>query len=313
MTTQTLQSNFHTTSSGSKLHYLQTGCSSGPLLLCLHGLGGSTETFIRLLPHLPSCYNIVLLDFPGFGKSPFVPKSNTVTIAGYVADLGEFIADLQELARPSQARDVIIIGHSLGAIIALQYAAQYPETIGGLALLGSGRAAGHILAARQRMYDLAEAVRTKGLDFAANVATKSNFYEATYVSPKVDRICADRDCRPRRVADPKAKDAVRSAVLASDPEGYAATCEAIVDLGHRDPQYERVTAPAVFVAGDLDMISPVGRSQELSLLLGGTSWVEIVRSGHQPILEDLAGVRQAIDKLVASVAVCSAARAMKDP
>jgi 3-oxoadipate enol-lactonase len=115
------------------------------------------------------------------------------------------------------------------------------------------------------------------------------------------------------VADPKAKDAVRSAVLASDSEGYAATCEAIVDLEHKDPQYERITAPAVFVAGDLDLISPVGRSQELSLLLGGTSWVEIVRSGHQPILEDLPGVRQAIDKLRASVAVCSAARAMKDP
>jgi hypothetical protein len=179
MTKQTLLSSFHITSSGSKLHYLQTGCSSGPLLLCLHGLGGSTETFIPLLPYLPSCYSIVLLDFPGFGESPFIPKSTTATVSGYVADLGEFIAALQGFARPLQARDVVIIGHSLGAIIALQYAAQYPETIGGLALLGSGRAAGQIPAARQRMCDLAAAVRTKGLDFAANIATESNFYEAT--------------------------------------------------------------------------------------------------------------------------------------
>jgi 3-oxoadipate enol-lactonase len=102
-------------------------------------------------------------------------------------------------------------------------------------------------------------------------------------------------------------------VLASDPEGYAATCEAIVALEHKDPQYENITAPSVFVAGDLDMISPVSRSQELCGLLGGTSWVDIVRSGHQPILEDLPGVKQAIDKLLASVAVCSAARSMKDP
>jgi 3-oxoadipate enol-lactonase len=313
MTTRTLQSSVHTTSSGTKLHYLQAGSASAPLLLCLHGLGGSTESFTPLLPHLPSSYNIVLLDFPGFGKSPFVPKSTAVTVASHVTNLGEFIAAVQGLASPSQGRDIIIIGHSLGAIVALHYAAEHPETIGGLALLGPGRAAGHIPAARQRMCDLAEKVRTKGIEFAADVATKSNFYEDTYVYLNWSKNSADGGCRPDRTADPRAKEAVKSAVLASNPEGYAATCEAIVALEHKDPEYAKITAPSVFVAGDLDMISPIGRSQELCELLGGTSWVEMVRSGHQPILEDIPGVKRATDKLLASVAVCSAARSMKEP
>lgn len=60
------------------------------------------------------------------------------------------------------------------------------------------------------------------------------------------------------------------------------------------------------------MISPVGRSQELSRLMGGTTWVEIAASGHQPIFEDLQSVQQAIDKLLGSVAVCSAGRELKD-
>jgi 3-oxoadipate enol-lactonase len=182
MTTQTLKSSFHTTSGGTKLHYLQAGCAYGSLLLCLHGLGGSAETFTPLLPYLPTSYNIVLLDFPGFGKSPFIPKSTTVTVASHVTDLGELIAALQGLESPSQSRDIIIIGHSLGAIVALHYTAGHPETVGGLALLGSGRAAGHIQAVRQRMCDLAESVRTSGLKSAADVATRSNFYEDTYVS-----------------------------------------------------------------------------------------------------------------------------------
>jgi 3-oxoadipate enol-lactonase len=119
--------------------------------------------------------------------------------------------------------------------------------------------------------------------------------------------------RQGRIVDPSAREAVKSAVLDSDPEAYAQTCEAIVDLKHTDPKYEKILSPSVFVAGDRDMISPVQRSQELSGLMGGTSWVEVVKSGHQPILEDIYAVKQAIDKLLGSVAVCLAARAMKDP
>lgn len=86
-------------------------------------------------------------------------------------------------------------------------------------------------------------------------------------------------------------------MTASDPEGYAQTCEALVSLNHQDPQYEKITCPVIFVAGDKDTISPVERSKDLSMLVGGESQVEVVKSGHQPILEDLPGVEKAIDCL----------------
>ena len=84
----------------------------------------------------------------------------------------------------------------------------------------------------------------------------------------------------------------------ADPEAYAQTCEAIVDSSHKDPQYQDITCPVVFVAGDKDMISPVQRSQDLSTLVGGRSWVHVVKSGHQPILEDLQGVEKAVHQLM---------------
>jgi 3-oxoadipate enol-lactonase len=83
-------------------------------------------------------------------------------------------------------------------------------------------------------------------------------------------------------------------VSASDPEGYAQTCEAVVHLDHKDPLYQEIVCPIVFVAGDKDLISPVQRSEDLVKLVGGRSWMNIVKSGHQPILEDLHGVRRAI-------------------
>ena len=87
----------------------------------------------------------------------------------------------------------------------------------------------------------------------------------------------------------------------ADPEAYAQTCEAIVDGSHKDPPYQDITCPVVFVAGDKDMISPVQRSQDLSTLIGGRSWIHVVKSGHQPILEDLPGVEKAVHQLMEAV------------
>ena len=81
---------------GTKTHYIQAGDPKGPLLLCLHGLGGSTETFVPLLPYVPKTYNIVLVDFPGFGKTP-LSGAEPLSVTGHVSDLHHLIAYLQAI------------------------------------------------------------------------------------------------------------------------------------------------------------------------------------------------------------------------
>ncbi|KAF1937839.1 alpha/beta-hydrolase, partial [Clathrospora elynae] len=220
MIAQSLTPSHHTTPSGTKTHFLQGGNPAGPLLVCLHGLGVSTETFIPLPLSLPQTYKIILVDFQGFGKSPLSNPTKRLSIPGHASNLGTLIASLQA----DLVAKVFLVGHSLGVIIALHYAAQHPDSVAGLALLGSGRAAGHISAVRQRMLDLTAAVREKGISVAADLAVKSNFYEDT----------------PERTVDPSAREAVRRDVSASDPEGYAQTCEAIDSLDHKDPPYEKI-------------------------------------------------------------------------
>lgn len=89
-----MQSHFISKPDGSKLHCQRSGDPEGTLLICLHGLGGSTATFIPLVPHLPQDHNIILVDFPGFGKSP--PPSQGPTITGLVSDLQNVIKSVQE-------------------------------------------------------------------------------------------------------------------------------------------------------------------------------------------------------------------------
>jgi 3-oxoadipate enol-lactonase len=134
------------------------------------------------------------------------------------------------------------------------------------------------------MLDLASDTRTQGIEFIAKKSLSNNF-----------------PLPGQRAVPAENLEEGRKAVAASDPEGYARTCEMIVDPSHVDPDYSKVTCPAVLVAGDLDIISPPQRSEDISSLLGGTSWVEVVKSGHQPLIDDTEATVSAILKLLEKV------------
>ncbi|CAK7218037.1 hypothetical protein SBRCBS47491_003370 [Sporothrix bragantina] len=279
-------SSFIDTPLGYKIHYLTSGNPTGQLVICLHGLGGSTDTYTTFVRLLDASLCVIRVDFPGFGKSPLPtgPDARRISVADHVANLHHLISSLQTAAPPDSAaatKPVLLVGHSLGAVVSLQYAAAYAADgkVGGAFLLGPGRAGSRIPPARKAMLDLAALVRTEGIGAAATKSSQvTNFYADT----------------PDRTVPLELKKAVYDAVAASDPEGYAQTCEAIVADEHVDPDYGVIKCPVVFVAGDKDMISPVSRSEDLAKLVGGPTEVQIVRSGHQPILEDLEGVKLAL-------------------
>jgi pimeloyl-ACP methyl ester carboxylesterase len=278
-----MQSHLFRAESGASTHYIECGNLSGSLIILLHGLGGSTATFDALIPSIPlEKYRVIAVDFEGFGKSALCNK--TISVERLVWNLSELIESLHQTQRPEPAAvssfesPVIIVGHSLGSIIALHYAASKPDNVKSLGLIGAGRSASHISAARQRMLGLAEMVRNRGIVSAAELAMKTNF-------------AADEENSPLQ------REAVRKAVAASDPEAYALTCEAIVDPSHKDPDYSKITCPTVFICGNGDTLSPPERSHDLKKLLGGSSEVSVVRGGHQPILSDLEGTKTAIARL----------------
>ncbi|KAF2704931.1 alpha/beta-hydrolase [Pleomassaria siparia CBS 279.74] len=270
---------------GTKTHYPRTIDQAGPLLVCLHGLGGSTETFKPLVERLPAGYDIVLVDFQGFGKTPLTSTTKVPSIQGHVSDLHDLITSLQtnDNGRTSENK-FMFVGHSLGAIVALQYAARYPLSVAGIALLGVGRSAAHIPAVRQRMLDVAATTRKEGIEYTAIKSVANNF-----PTPE------------QRFVPPENLEQVRRAVAASDREGYAKTCEMIVDPSHVDPSYTDIVCPSIFVAGDLDVISPVQRAEDVSKLMGGPSCVHVVESGHQPLIDDVVGTMSAIEKLLETV------------
>jgi pimeloyl-ACP methyl ester carboxylesterase len=112
---------------GVRLHYVEHG--QGRPVVLVHGLGALIQDFelSGLVDLLASRYRVVIFDRPGAGYSER-PRGRSWSIEDQ-ADMLEKACDRLGLERP------IVLGHSLGALVAVAMALQKPARIGGLVLV----------------------------------------------------------------------------------------------------------------------------------------------------------------------------------
>lgn len=101
----------------------------GPPVILVHGVASSSVTFEKLVPLLDGHHRCIAIDLLGFGGSP-APADAAYTIEEHVRALHATIRRLR-LREP-----FVLVGHSLGALLASRYAANYPRGIRQLVLVG---------------------------------------------------------------------------------------------------------------------------------------------------------------------------------
>jgi pimeloyl-ACP methyl ester carboxylesterase len=114
-----------------KVNYLLQGPSeSAPLVVCVHGLNGSMASFDLLLPQLwQHGFRTLVFDLYGFGMSasPMGAKLNQDT---YVKQLEALLTAVA----PSISK-ILLLGFSIGGIVATEYARRHPEGVSRLLLI----------------------------------------------------------------------------------------------------------------------------------------------------------------------------------
>ncbi len=113
------------TASGSRIHVEDTG--SGTPLVAIHGLAGGAYFFSGLAKRVQDACRVVTIDLPGTGRSH--AGDAAYSMESWVADLGQLVA--QHIKQP-----VVLLGHSMGTIIALKSWAAWPDLIRGLIFVG---------------------------------------------------------------------------------------------------------------------------------------------------------------------------------
>lgn len=108
--------------SNSTIAGLQFGQSDKPLIVALHGWLDNAASFIPLAEYLGD-YHIIALDLPGHGHS-----SNRSVDAHY--HFIDYVQDLHEVILVQGWRDFVLLGHSMGGIVASLYASCFPEIVG---------------------------------------------------------------------------------------------------------------------------------------------------------------------------------------
>ena len=102
-----------------KLNYLDHGSSSGNPLVMLHGGAWRWQEYLSLIPSLGRRWHIYALDLRGNGRSGWVPGK--YRLEDFTVDNAEFVSRLKVPA--------VLVGHSIGGVIALMVAARCPDKV----------------------------------------------------------------------------------------------------------------------------------------------------------------------------------------
>ena len=143
---------------GLRLHYLDYGIAGRPAMLFVHGGGAHAHWFDFVARDFSADYHVRALDLRGHGDSAWAEPPE------YSYEL--FASDLAEVVEKLDLRDFVLIGHSMGGMAALLYAATYPGRAGKLVVVDT---------TMHMAEDRIAAIREVGARQGSSYATREEF------------------------------------------------------------------------------------------------------------------------------------------
>jgi pimeloyl-ACP methyl ester carboxylesterase len=101
----------------------------GPSIVLIHGVGLNADAWYATLPELLKHFAVTIIDMPGHGESERLSTEAPLTLASYTSVIAEALASC---AGPST-----IVGHSMGALIAMDLAINHPQTVSNVVALNA--------------------------------------------------------------------------------------------------------------------------------------------------------------------------------
>jgi pimeloyl-ACP methyl ester carboxylesterase len=103
------------------VHYVDHGGpSDAPVVVCVHGLGGSHANWASFAPLLTDTYRVLALDLAGFGLTAGSPRS--ASVIGNRRLLHRFLTEVA-------GGPAVLIGNSMGGLITALEGTKHPETV----------------------------------------------------------------------------------------------------------------------------------------------------------------------------------------
>lgn len=252
---------------GQKIHYLEAG--SGPTVILLHGLGGSSQAWQFNIAPLAEKFHVFVPDQIGFGKSD-KPLVN-YRIRTYVDFLDQFCKQLK-IERAS------LVGNSMGGWIAAVFTAAFPDRVDKLVLVDAAGYAPPKDLDTRTFYGLNPTTRAGMKALAAKV-----FYNKLFLT------------------DAAIDQAIAARLAAGDGYTINSIAESVIrGEDFLDDTVKTIKHPTLIVWGRQDGLVSLAEGERFNKDIAGSKLVVIDECGHVPPIEKATEFNAAVVKFLSS-------------
>jgi pimeloyl-ACP methyl ester carboxylesterase len=232
------------------IHYEVEG--NGEPLVLLHGMSNNSQSWREQVKELKEYYTVIAWDAPGYGKS-----SDPI---GEFRNFKEFARVLNGMLDQLKLEKVYLLGHSMGAAIAIEFCLLYPHKMKKLIISDPTRGAA-------------------ALDRDENERKLEN------------RLYSIENLSPKEIAEKRVEALLSSYALEEvymwvkeimtqvRPAGYRSVAYSLYHLNQTN-LFSNIDVPVLVLCGELDTVTPVREAEAIHEELINSELVIIPKSGH---------------------------------
>jgi len=247
--------NYCTTPQGARVAYQIEGDKHSLPLVLLHGFCEDQSVWAPLKPLLKT-RDLLFMDLPGFGDSA-LPKN---------PDIPEYAKALWTVLEVESIERCVLVGHSMGGYVALEFAARWPERLAGLGLFHA-----HPFADNEER----KTARLRGIETLQ--AGKRDLYVAQ-LFPNLfapDFLSSHAETINHLIAQGRNQSA----------EGITAALQAMMNRRDHQHTLSEINCPVLFLLGARDTLVPLELALKAALLPSISDLQILPEAAHMAMYE----------------------------
>ena len=242
------------------VHDSHPDAPDAPCILLLHSLGTSAAVWDPIMPALAGAgFRVLRPDMRGHGRTPATPGPYSID---------ELARDALAVLQRLEVRRVTVVGLSIGGLIAQQLAHLAPDRVAAIVLMDTAL----MIPPADLWLERAAAVRERGMGAVVDGVL------ARWLTPAAPSHTVEH---------------LRQLIQSTEPEGYAACCEAIARADLR-AQSTNLALPTLVIVGAEDPATPVAFAEALRDAIPGARLEVIADASHIPTAEQPAAIAGAL-------------------